>query len=222
MPVSKHRLVVIDCETTGVGKHDRIVEIAAVTLDPQTWEPTDEYDTLINPERDVGPVGVHGITASMVEAAPIFPEVAAALTRRLHGSILIAHNLPFDTRMLGYELDWLDVAFNVGVGLCTLKATGEKLGTACQRYGITLNLQHRALADARATAELAREVLASDKFNPEAATIGYVSQSLNVRTLRRESSDVGISELARVVSLTHYPCADEALLQYLDALRLGA
>ena len=82
------RLVVIDCETTGLGQHDRIVEIAVLTLAPQTWEPMDEYDTLINPERDVGPVGVHGITASMVEAAPTFPEVAAALTHRLHGAIL--------------------------------------------------------------------------------------------------------------------------------------
>ena len=71
--------VVIDCETTGLGRHDRIVEIAALTLDPKTWEPVDEYDTLINPERDLGPVGLHGITASMVEAAPVFSEVAAAL-----------------------------------------------------------------------------------------------------------------------------------------------
>ena len=64
-----HHLVVIDCETTGLGSHDRIVEIAALTLDPRTWELTDEYDTLINPERDVGPVGIHGITASMVQTA---------------------------------------------------------------------------------------------------------------------------------------------------------
>ncbi|MCY4614144.1 MAG: exonuclease domain-containing protein [Nitrospira sp.] len=218
MSISTPRLVVIDCETTGVGQHDRIVEIAALTLDPQTWEPMDEYDTLINPERDVGPVGVHGITASMVEAAPTFPEVAAALTHRLHGAILIAHNLPFDTRMLGYEFKRLGVAFNVGSGLCTFRATGEKLVAACYRFGIALNVQHRALADARATAALAREVLAGDEIDPRPATLGDVSQLLNVRTLRRESSDARISELARVVSLTHYPCADEVLLQYLDAL----
>ena len=78
--ISTPRFVVFDCETTGFGHHDRIVEIAALTLDPETWEPTDEYDTLINPERDVGSVGVHGITASMVEAAPTFPEVAATLS----------------------------------------------------------------------------------------------------------------------------------------------
>ena len=56
MHASTPRLVVIDCETTGLGQHDRIVEITALTLNPQTWEPVDEYDTLINPERDVGPI----------------------------------------------------------------------------------------------------------------------------------------------------------------------
>ena len=86
-----------------LGRHDRIVEIAALTLDPKTWEPVDEYDTLINPERDLGPVGLHGITASMVESAPVFSEVAAALAGRIHHAILVAHNLSFDSRMLAYE-----------------------------------------------------------------------------------------------------------------------
>ena len=62
--------VVVDVETTGFGAHDRIVEIAVITLDPETWETQDEYDTLINPERDVGPTGVHGVTAGMVEPEP--------------------------------------------------------------------------------------------------------------------------------------------------------
>ena len=109
-------LVVIDCETTGLGQNDRIVEIAALTLNPETWETTDEYETLINPERDVGPVDIHGVTATMVEAAPTFPEVIAALARRIHGAILIAHNLSFDARMLDYEFDRLGVAFDVGSG----------------------------------------------------------------------------------------------------------
>ena len=214
-PVS--HLTVIDCETTGLGRHDRIVEIAVVTLDPQTWEPTDEYDTLINPERDVGPVGVHGITATMVEAAPMFDEVAAALRRRLHGSILVAHNLPFDARMLRQEFDRLGVAFSAGAGLCTFRATGEKLIAACQRFGIRLNNQHRALADARATASLAREVLDVDT-DYRSAVLGFVSQPPGVRTLRRETMDTETSELARVVSLSRYPSSDEEMLQYLDAL----
>ena len=59
-------LVVIDVETTGFGTNDRLVEIAAVTLDPDSLETVDEYDTLINPERDVGPTHVHGIQVAVV------------------------------------------------------------------------------------------------------------------------------------------------------------
>ena len=123
-------VVVFDCETTGLGRHDRIVEIAVVTLDPVTLEITDEYDTLVNPERDVGPVGLHGITPPMVEAAPVFEEVVAALARRLHGRTLVSHNLPFDVRMLRYEFERMGVAFSPGAGVCTQKATRQKLSAA--------------------------------------------------------------------------------------------
>lgn len=212
------RLVAIDCETTGSGARDRIVEIATVTLDPRTLEPVDEYDTLVNPERDVGPVGVHGITASMLEAAPVFGEVAAAIARRIDGAILAAHNLPFDTRMLGYEFTRMGVSFDGGVGLCTLRATGAKLSIACARFGIALNLEHRALTDARATVELMRKCAASGRPDARAATVGQVSGIPNPRTLRREARGEGVSDLVRIVSHAYYPYSDEVLLQYLDAL----
>lgn len=212
------RLVAIDCETTGLGAGDRIVEIAAVTLDPRTLAPVDEYDTLVNPERDVGPVDLHGITASMVEAAPVFGDVAAAVARRIDGAILVAHNLPFDTRMLGYEFARMGVSFDGGDGLCTLRATGAKLGIACDRFGIALNLEHRALTDARATAELMRECAAAGHPDARAATVGHVSGMPNPRTLRREASGEGVSDLVRIVSHAYYPYSNEVLLQYLDAL----
>ncbi|WP_420621745.1 PolC-type DNA polymerase III [Candidatus Poriferisodalis sp.] len=68
--MNQHRIVAIDCETTGFSKHDRIVEIAAVEIDVARGEITDEFDSLVNPMRDIGAVGVHGITPSMVQAAP--------------------------------------------------------------------------------------------------------------------------------------------------------
>ena len=64
------RIVVFDTETTGLGRCDRVVEIAAITMDPRTGEIIDKFETLINPERDIGPTSIHGITASMVETAP--------------------------------------------------------------------------------------------------------------------------------------------------------
>ena len=180
-------IVVFDCETTGGGQHDRIVEIAVVTLDPVTLETTDEYDTLVNPERRVGPRRVHGITPAMVEAAPVFGEIAATLARRLHGGVLAAHNLQFDVRMLRSEFERIDVAFHPGAGVCTYQATRRKLATACDIFGIELTHQHRALADARATASLIRTVLGAPLLSI-AATIGRVPQAPDARTLRPRSA----------------------------------
>jgi DNA polymerase-3 subunit epsilon len=48
---------VVDVETTGFSPkhHHRVIEIAVIRLN-ETGEITDEFDTLINPNRDVGPV----------------------------------------------------------------------------------------------------------------------------------------------------------------------
>ena len=212
-------LVVVDVETTGFGHSDRIVEIAVVTLDPASLETTDEYDTLINPERDVGPTHVHGVTASMVEAAPIFQEVAVELGRQLNGNVLIAHNLPFDTRMLGHEFRRLDIPFDTGAGMCTLRVTRQKLGLACEDRGIIRTQDHRALSDARATAELARRLhLAEQRADATAARVGHIPYAPNSRTLRRGLADAATSPMQRVVSRARYPHADEAVCHYLYLL----
>ena len=211
--------VVVDVETTGFGTHDRIVEIAVVTLDPDSWETQDEYDTLINPERDVGPTGVHGVTAGMVELAPVFEEVLPPLAQRLRGAVLIAHNLPFDTRMMGYEFERYGVPVDFGQGWCTLKATRARLAAACQREGIQLENAHRALTDARATAELARRLrLGQDKGSTRPVQVDALDTTANVRTHRRGLADAGTSPMHRVVCRSPYPHGDEAMAHYLDAL----
>ena len=211
--------VVVDVETTGFGAHDRIVEIAIITLDPETWETEDEYDTLINPQRDVGPTGVHGVTAGMVELAPVFAEVLAPLSQRLRGAMLIAHNLPFDTRMMHYEFERQKVPVDFGKGLCTLSATREKLDRACEGRGIRLTSAHRALADARATAELARTLGLGDRHDPvKPVQVEAVPPDGNVRTHRRGLADAGTSPMHRVVCRSQYPHGDEGIAQYLDAL----
>lgn len=215
------RIVAIDCETTGFSRHDRIVEFAAVEVDVGTGQVVDEIDTLINPERDVGPVDVHGVTASMVSAAPTFEEVAGALGRRLQGAILVAHNLAFDARLLGQEFQRLGTAFDAGAGYCTLRATSQKLGLACESFGIAHADQHRALSDARATAQLA-SLLLDDDLLPQHSTdtcrIGYIEQGSRPRTLRRPKGAASHNDMVRIVSRAHYPFSDEALLSYLDLL----
>lgn len=211
--------VVIDVETTGIGKKNRIIEIALISLAPKTWDVTDEFDTLINPERDVGPVGVHGITASMVSLAPTFEGVAGAILRRLDGRILIAHNLPFDYKFIKNELLRYGVDLNGGNGFCTLKKTRMKLPHACGRYGIDLGQHHRALADARATVKLSR-ILWERNPPPEARPVQTPRRRIfhAHRTMRRGLAANDVSPMHRIVALANYPDCDEAVCCYLDAL----
>lgn len=147
------RIAVIDVETTGLYRVDRIVEIAIVTMDA-TGSVIDEFDTLINPSRDPGPTWIHGVTASMLTEAPSFDDVAHHLAVRLHGAVVVAHNLRFDTRMIGHELSRAGIDIDWGFGLDTLHATGCKLAVACAEYDIAIDDAHRALVDARATGQL--------------------------------------------------------------------
>jgi DNA polymerase-3 subunit epsilon len=146
-------VAVVDVETTGLRHTDRVVEIAIVTLD-HTGAVRDEFETLVNPQRDAGPAWIHGLTASMLTDAPTFADIAAAVATRLDGAVVVAHNIPFDTRMLGYELHRTGIPVDWGTGLDTLSVTRRKLAAACAAQSITLGEAHRAIADARATAEL--------------------------------------------------------------------
>ncbi|CAB4629242.1 unannotated protein [freshwater metagenome] len=215
----RQRLVVIDTETTGLGTFDRVVEVAAVVLDRTTGETLDEYDTLVNPMRDIGPVRIHGISSSMVSAAPTFEEIAASLALRIEGAVLVAHNLSFDVRMLDNEYQRLDARLDPGDGICTLRLSGEKLSLACDRYEIPMTRHHRALSDARATAELVK-VLIDEQTPSSPASILGLSSIVNPRTHRRDASseDAGSQLMERLIGTVRYPTSDGDLLTYLNAL----
>ena len=190
--------VVIDVETTGFGDSHRIVEVSAVTLDPETLETVEEYDTLVNPERDIPEVvtQVHGLTSSILEAAPTFKEIAPALTRRMNSAFLVAHNQSFDMRFLSNEFKRIGARFNPGSPICTRKLTGKSLANACEEYGVALVDAHRSLVDVRATAEVLRRVMRRDpkaRALPEGHTVARCSVPTNdvvIRTLRRENTEL--------------------------------
>jgi len=209
---------VIDCETTGLGKSDRIIEFAIVTLDAKTLETIDEFDTLLNPRRDIGKTSIHGITPSMVAAAPAMEEVIGAVSKRLNGSILAAHNLRFDSRMLDSECRRLRAEFEPGSGICTLRLSGEKLASAAERFGIPLAGHHRALADARACAGLIRRLMEDEpQISPARMVVSGAQNS--ARTLRRDITDPDqVTPLRRLTMRSCIPSSIGACLDYFDAL----
>lgn len=217
--LSLDRFVVVDVETTGLFDSDRVVEVAAVTLDVR-GEVVDEWETLVNPGRHVGATAIHGLTASMVSMAPSFEEVAAALAVRLQGAALVAHNLAFDSRMLCNEYSRLGAAFHAGCGVCTLRLVGRRLADACSDLGIQPPQYHRALADARAAAQLF-SALRPRIERLEPARVDGLRVAASARTLRREHVQGGAGDLpplARTVPRLHHWGETGAILAYLDML----
>lgn len=155
------QVAVVDVETTGFGRADRIVEIACVTVDLDGGI-VGEWATLVNPMRDISRevTAVHGLSSSDVEAAPTFAVIAGTVASVLSGRVIAAHNLSFDTRMLRQEYTRLRVDWPAGGGLCTmhtaslLGAPVRNLEGCCRRFGVELDTAHAALGDARATAQL--------------------------------------------------------------------
>lgn len=155
---------VVDVETTGFSpaKHDRVVEVAVVQLDA-AGQVEDEWCTLVNPERDLGPQHIHRVRAADARRAPTFDVVAPHLAARLTGRLLVAHNLAFDTLFLAAEYQRIGVVAPIDrkYGLCTMGLADQYLGAAsrtlsacCSHAGVVHTEAHSALGDARATAGL--------------------------------------------------------------------
>ncbi len=150
------QFAVIDVETTGFGRNDRVIEIGVVHVDADL-NIEREWSSLVNPRRDVGPTWVHGLRGGDLDTAPSFDDLADELIHALAGRVIVAHNAAFDRRMLNQELERHQKPA-LPEGLCTYKQTRLKLVDACQQHGIALRDHHSALADARATAALFAKV----------------------------------------------------------------
>lgn len=151
-------IAVIDLETTGLFpfRHDRVVEIAVVLVRAE-GRVEREFVSLVNPGRDLGPSSVHGLMSEDVRLAPQFSEIAATMLGVLNGTIaLAAHNVRFDRQFLESEFSRAGSLLPDCHWICTMElAGGGRLSECCRDYGISVEGEpHRALSDARATAQL--------------------------------------------------------------------
>lgn len=218
-----NRFAVIDTETTGFGKTDRLVEIAVVLVEGS--EIVQEWETLINPERDISNSNIHRVTSELVSLAPSFAEINSELSRLINGTILVAHNLSFDQRMLEQEFSRIKKDIDLGVGFCTLQATKVKLEVACEQYGITNVSAHRALTDARATALIFIKVFDEDIDSRKGLTpisVQYDAEAKSPQLLSRAAMSAdhkpGQQNLRRIIHGLGPSKEAGPELSYLDAL----
>jgi DNA polymerase-3 subunit epsilon len=160
--MSQPGFAVIDFETTGLfAGRDRVVEVAVVHVD-RHGVITGAWDTLVNPNRDLGPQHIHRIRAADILGAPTFDQIAPQLVELLSGRVIVAHNASFDMRFLVAELERSGYSVDVGdTVLCTMRlarefipGAGRSLADCCDAFDIELDGAHRASVDALATARL--------------------------------------------------------------------
>ncbi|MFJ8080288.1 DEDDh family exonuclease [Streptomyces sp. NPDC096205] len=157
---------VVDVETTGLARDDRIISAAVYRLDAR-GEVEDHWYTLVNPERDPGPVWIHGLTSETLEGAPLFADIAEEFTARLADRVLVAHNAVFDWQMIAREYARARREPPVRQRLCTIALSKElglplpnhKLESLAAHFGVVQQRAHHALDDARVLAEAFRPSL---------------------------------------------------------------
>jgi DNA polymerase III subunit epsilon len=169
-PLSEVEFVVVDLETTGGSPAtSAITEVGAVRV--RGGQVLGEFQTLVHPGTPIPPfiALLTGITDAMVRDAPRIESVLPAFLEFARGSVLVAHNAPFDISFLkqaarqcsqpwpGFSVvDTVHLARQV----VTLDETpNRKLSSLARLFGSPTTPDHRALTDARATVDVLHGLL---------------------------------------------------------------
>ncbi|GAC1443258.1 MAG: hypothetical protein NVSMB52_01400 [Chloroflexota bacterium] len=159
-PLHLVQFISVDVETTGLDPHhDEIVELGAVKV--QGGEIVEEFGTLISIDRTIPLAArrVHGISNDMLIGKPRITDALTALLSFAEGGALVEHSWK------AFDVAFLEHAHGRPLGLpyvntCTLSRKlfpfhrKHSLEECCRRHKIPNDGPHRALTDARATAQL--------------------------------------------------------------------
>lgn len=165
-PLRDITFCIVDLETTGasVKAGDRITEIGAVKV--RGGKVLGEFQTFVDPGVAVPPeiTALTGITDRLLHGAPRIESALPAFLEFAAGTVLVAHNAPFDTGFLKHackEFGWpwprfevVDTAVLARRVLSRDEAPNCRLGTLARIFRTDTTPNHRALEDARATVEV--------------------------------------------------------------------
>jgi DNA polymerase III subunit epsilon len=165
VPLAELEFAVVDVETTGWSPAEAaITEIGAVRV--RGGARRGEFASLINPGIPVPPgiADLTGITDGMLATAPRLSAVLPGLLEFADGCVLVAHNAPFDVGFLKAACEACGLAWPRFTVLDTVmlaryvmdpdQVPDVKLGTLAGFFRARTSPCHRALADARATADV--------------------------------------------------------------------
>jgi DNA polymerase-3 subunit epsilon len=188
-PIATAEFLVVDTETNGLGGDDcEMTEVGAVLVGG--GELHDRWSSLVRTSAPLrrGIQRFTGITQPMVDGAPSLEEVLPHVQERLRGRVMVAHNAPFDRRVLrqAFErigLDWPNppVICTAALARIMLPLQRERrLTVLADALGIEVRQAHRALADAETCARVLCAL-----FPRLCASAGSVADALSVTAPRR-------------------------------------
>ncbi|MDO6616125.1 MULTISPECIES: 3'-5' exonuclease [Pacificibacter] len=171
-PLKHLTYVVFDTETTGLlpDDGDEICQIAATRIVNGQIVPDEQLNTLVDPERTI-PVAatkIHHITNDMIQGQPKIGLAGRALHSFARGSVLVAHNAPFDMAFLHRHADRIGAPFDHPVIDTVLlsavvfgQSASHSLDDICQRLNVIIppEQRHTALGDTLATAKVFLKML---------------------------------------------------------------
>jgi DNA polymerase-3 subunit epsilon len=162
-PIATTEFLVVDTETNGLsGDACELTEVGAVLVGG--GELHDRWSSLVRCNRPLGR-GIQrftGITQQMMADAPGLDAVLPPLAELLGGRVLVAHNAPFDRRVLRRAFDLIGLDWPNPPVLCTAALARKLLplqrrrglGVLADALGIEVHTAHRALADAETCARV--------------------------------------------------------------------
>ena len=161
--IATAEFLVVDTETNGLaGDACELTEVGAVLVGG--GELHDRWSSLVRCHRPLGR-GIQrftGITQEMLAGAPGLEEVLPPLRQLLEDRVLVAHNAPFDRRVLKRAFELIGLEWPNPPVLCTAALARRLLplqrrrglGVLADALGIEVATTHRALADAETCARV--------------------------------------------------------------------
>ena len=216
--IEEETYVVFDIETTGFDPfNDKIIEIGAVKMKGK--EIIDEFSEFVNPKIPIPEeiVKLTSITDEMVKDAPDIKTILPRFLEFCGDSTVVAHNAKFDVGFIKQKSSDQNLEFSPSVvdtlPLARALLVNEKkfgLANLTKYFGIILESHHRAIDDARATAEvfqkffnmiITKGILTLKDINMNLQPNIQNAETLNTMILVKNQK--GLRDLYELISKSH-------------------
>lgn len=117
----KNDFVILDSETTGLGRNDVVIQIAIIDLEGNLL-----FESLIKPSKrkrmSSDATNVHGINMKMLENEPTFKELFPRFIEVINKKEVLIYNSEFDTRLIKQTCEQDGIIYKGFSSFCVMKA----------------------------------------------------------------------------------------------------